>query len=440
LFKASNVTLTVSSREQVDITAIRAKLGLERLPPHEKAPRAANGLQSNRFSAGAAVSPEPLTPQIQSPVATNSRLPRLATSTSQRGPASEDPPSPPPPVKTSLLLKRVSYLSANEKRDAPLPPPPSNVSDTEDYEIVNTPTPTASNLLTHLRGNSLATASDNQSEYSADSQQVGNRARSRGYSNQSSELGYLSSPPAPFRTAAQEQAALSRAKWAEEERYMSSPSPKNRRGRTKSDIQRQREQEEIEMARAAAEAAARRKYEKEQEALKEAEEEERRRVSIRRSSIIVLLTVPPQIAFEEAQRRRAADRLRREQIRREEEEREQRAAEARRIAAQERRIEEARRAEERRKEEQRRQEERQRKEDARKRSMEEERIGRMKEIQRKFDTLRLTAGILLTGYVSVQPSSSIVWRRRFFQLQSDCMLFFKNAEVCDLPFLIRSCG
>jgi len=274
----------VSSSAQVDITAIRAKLGLERLPPHEKAPRAANGLQLNRFSASATVSPEPLTPQIQSPVVTNSRLPRLATSTSQYGPATEDTPGPPPPVKTSLDLKRVS---ANEKRDAPLPQPPSNVSDTEDYEIVNSPAPTATNLFTRLRGFSLANASDNQSEYSVDSQQVGNRARPRGYSEQSSELGYLSSPPAPFRTAAQEQAALSRAKWAEEERYMSSPSQRSRRGRTKSDIQREREEEEIEMARAAAEAAARRKYEKEQEALKEAEEEDRRRVSIHRSPIIV---------------------------------------------------------------------------------------------------------------------------------------------------------
>lgn len=53
----------------------------------------------------------------------------------------------------------------------------------------------------------------------------------------------------------------------------------------------------------------------------------------------------------------------------------------------------------------------------------------MREIQRRFESLRQTAGILLTGYVSVQPGSGIVWRRRFFQLQSDSMLFFKNSEV-----------
>lgn len=145
----------------------------------------------------------------------------------------------------------------------------------------------------------------------------------------------------------------------------------------------------------------------------------------------------PQIAFQEAQRRRAADRLRREQQRREEEERERREAEERRIAAQKRRIEEARRAEERRKEEQRRQEERERREEERKRSQEAERQARMREIQRRFDSLRLSAGILLTGYVSVQPAGSIIWRRRFFQLQADSMLFFKNAEVFLFALFVR---
>lgn len=307
LFKASNVTLTVSSADQVEISAVRAKLGLERLPPHEKAPRAANGLQPNRSSSSSStsahISRETSTPLAQSPATTNSRLPRLntfsssSTSQAQRPSAlgitthprsvTEDYSGPPPPVKSALLLKRIS---ANEKRDAPLPPPPSAGSDTEDYEIVNTPTPIAprpSSTFTRDRGTSIA-ASDNQSEYSVDllSQQALNHsnnrtARPRGYSGQSSDLDYRSTPtpPLPFRTAAQEQAALSRAKWAaEEEGYMSSPTTRARRGRTKSDVQREREQEEIEMARTAAEAAARRKYEKEQEALREAEEEERRKV------------------------------------------------------------------------------------------------------------------------------------------------------------------
>lgn len=417
LFKSANTTITVSSAAQVEISAIRSKLGLERLPLYEKAPRAANGLQPTRASTIAAA--EAHTPRAQSPASTvNTRLPRYSGTMSSSRPVEDAPPAPPSKsYETPLSNRRVS---AQEKRDAPLPPPPPPVDENDDYEIVHSPAPTANAILSRLRGVSIA--SDNLSQYSVDSQQQtpGYRPRPRGASETSwvqqtpqSEMGYLtsgSSSPVPlFRTEAQEQAARSRAKWAEEEddghprRY--------RRGRTKSDIQREREEEEAEMARAAAEAAARRKYEKEQELLKEAEEEERKRM-----------------AFEEAQRRRATDRLRREQLRREEEEREQRAAEARRIAVQERRLEEARRAEERRKEEKRRQEEREHAEEMKKRAQEIEREARMKEIQRRFENLRLTAGVLLTGYVSVQPGGTIVWRRRFFQLQSDSMLFFKNAE------------
>lgn len=293
LFKASNVTITVSSAEQVEISAIRAKLGLERLPLYEKAPRAANGLQPdrnrdrNRDHGSGSIAPEPIPPpRTRSPAqATNSRLPRPAATSSR---LNDEVSSPPPPAKSSLLLKRIS---ANEKRDAPLPPPPANTSDAEDYELVNPPTSNmGSNIISRARGISMATTSDNISEYSADSQPIGYRPRPRGYSGQSSELGYLSSgissPPPLFRTEAQEQAALSRAKWAREEAESNgspaSSTRKSKRGRTKSDIQREREEEEIEMARAAAEAAARRKYEKEQQALKDAEEEERERVRLRR--------------------------------------------------------------------------------------------------------------------------------------------------------------
>ena len=263
----------------MEIAAIRAKLGLERLPLYEKAPRAANGLQPTRASTIAA---EAQTPRAQSPVSiVNTRLPRYSGSTSSSRPV-EDAPPPPPPSKST---RRVS---AQEKRDAPLPPPPppAPLDENDDYEIVNTPTPTADTttdtVLSRLRGVSIA--SDVQSQYSVESRQIGYQSRPRGTSEtswvQQSELGYMtsgsSSPPAPlFRTEAQEQAARSRARWAEEDdeyprRY--------RRGRTKSDIQREREEEEAEMARAAAEAAARRKYEKEQEMLKEAEEQERQRV------------------------------------------------------------------------------------------------------------------------------------------------------------------
>jgi hypothetical protein len=107
------------------------------------------------------------------------------------------------------------------------------------------------------------------------------------------------------------------------------------------------------------------------------------------------------------------------------------------LQAQQRRLEDARKAEERRQAEKAHQEELARREEEKKKAQISARDARMKEIQRRFDSLRQTGGVLLTGYVSVQPGSTIVWRRRYFQLQRDSMLFFKNSEVfpCTLPFI-----
>ena len=286
LFKASNVTLTVQSAHQVEISAIRAKLGLDRLPLYEKAPRAANGLLPNRASHSSAAVAETPTPRAQSPASftstRTSRLPQYTASSLAR----KDNDGPPTPSKTPMTLRRIS---AQEKRDAPLPPPPPPAEDSDDYEIVNAPIVTANAIAARLRGVSMADSmySDVQSQYSQQSTDTAYRSsRIRGlsqtsytYREDSSELGYLSSDSQSskllFLTEAQEHAALSRARWDEERDEINRP---YRRGRTKSDIQREREHEEIEMARAAAEAAARKKYEKEQQALEEAEEEERKKV------------------------------------------------------------------------------------------------------------------------------------------------------------------
>ncbi|CAG8737972.1 15224_t:CDS:2, partial [Acaulospora colombiana] len=244
LFKAANVTITVSSAQQVEISAIRAKLGLERLPLWEKAPRAANGLQPVRNNPET-VSEAPTASSQYSAPATNSRIPRPGGSVLSR--ATEDTPPSTPAKSSPLLLKRVS---GQERRDAPLPPPPSTGEDAEDYEIVNVPTPVHENPRSRARGVSVATSfSDNQSTYSDETQ---HNTRSRVFSEKSwarqqsqiSELDYetydTASPVPLFRTEAQEEAARSRAKWAEEEGIEYSEYPrKARRGRTKSDIQRE---------------------------------------------------------------------------------------------------------------------------------------------------------------------------------------------------------
>src|SRR5258706_9988303 len=133
--------------------------------------------------------------------------------------------------------------------------------------------------------------------------------------------------------------------------------------------------------------------------------------------------------FEEAARRRAADRLKREHIRRAEEERERLEAEAKKRAQQERRIEEARKAEARRREYQRREEEARLREEDRKQHATEERAKRMREIQERFDKLRETSDVLLTGFLTAQAGNTVVWRRRYFQLMGDRMTLHRNAEV-----------
>lgn len=278
LFKAAQATLTANSASQVDITTIRSKLGLDRLIPQEKAPRVANGLHSvpNYHSIPEIPSPPPDSSYFPS----ETRIPRPSGyQPPPRQTSIRATPSVAPTIPVKSLDRRFSNLA--EKKDSPLPPPPSD--DIDDYEIVNTP-PTLGNLgSVRPRGPSLSNSVDNYSTHSSE-QNSYSRARPRGISETSwgretpSDHDYLSSSPPSllFRTEAQEQAARSRAKWAAEEGRSQPSRPK--RGRTKSDIQREREKEEQEMARAAAEAAARRKFEKEKQLLLEAEEEERNKV------------------------------------------------------------------------------------------------------------------------------------------------------------------
>jgi len=121
----------------------------------------------------------------------NTRLPRYSGSTSSSRPVEEAPPPPP--------SKSTRRVSAQEKRDAPLPPPPppAPLDENDDYEIVNTPTPTTETIadtttntvLSRLRGVSIV--SDVQSQYSVESQQVGYRPRPRGTRDGNCSIGSL---------------------------------------------------------------------------------------------------------------------------------------------------------------------------------------------------------------------------------------------------------
>lgn len=58
----------------------------------------------------------------------------------------------------------------------------------------------------------------------------------------------------------------------------------------------------------------------------------------------------------------------------------------------------------------------------------------MREIQERFDKLRETNDVLLTGFLTAQAGNTVVWRRRYFQLLGDRMTLHKNAEVRHIIF------
>ncbi|TDL23755.1 hypothetical protein BD410DRAFT_820696 [Rickenella mellea] len=189
------------------------------------------------------------------------------------------------------------------------------------------------------------------------------------------------------------------------------------RARLRAEAQKQRELDEQKAIQEEAERQARLKREK-QETLRQAElEEERRR-----------------IAVEEEKRYVAAERARKEAEREAEEERLEQEAEAKRQADKARRLQEARRLEELRKEEERRKEEAAKiKEEERKRA-EAEKSVKMKEIQSKFVKGSKGANpVLLSGYVTVQTSASIAWKRRFFELHTSALILYKDSKERTQP-------
>jgi chemotaxis protein histidine kinase CheA len=141
--------------------------------------------------------------------------------------------------------------------------------------------------------------------------------------------------------------------------------------------------------------------------------------------------------------RKAAARAAREEAEREEEERREREREERRRRSAERRAEETRRVEEWMREEERKREEFARSEQELKRSANERReAARVAAAKRRRESRLDGDSVLLSGWVTVQNSESVAWRRRYFQL-SDTLLrlyhrqavsgyvcFFRRGSVC----------
>jgi hypothetical protein len=131
--------------------------------------------------------------------------------------------------------------------------------------------------------------------------------------------------------------------------------------------------------------------------------------------------------------RKAAARLAREEEERAEEERRVREREERRRRDAEKRAEVARRMEEWRLEEERRKEELARAEgELKRRAVERREAARVAAAKRRRDSQLPGGSVILSGWVTVQTSGSVAWRRRYFQLADAVLRFYNRDKVSRL--------
>ncbi|KAL0579278.1 hypothetical protein V5O48_002732 [Marasmius crinis-equi] len=315
-------------------------------------------------------------------------------------------PSPPPVAKSSSMFSNIlrrkqkdKYFQSDDEFGLPPPPPPKdkgNYNPQPHTRIFSAPvhsstyTPTAKaqpipNMIPLARRTSM---SDLVSEFAVIShEEVITKPPPR-------------QDPVPFVIPLEK-------KWIPESTFIPDPEERARRRRL---MQEQREREEEEAMRAEEERQARIKHEKEEMLLREQEEERQRRASL-----------------DEELRRARAERRLREEREKEEDLRKKRQIEARRRADRERRQEEHR------KQEKWRQEQAQLALEAEARNAQARKRGeaeRKQTIQQMVEVVKKEAkgGHLLDGWVTLQTSESVVWRRRYFRLIGSALLFYRNDQ------------
>ena len=147
---------------------------------------------------------------------------------------------------------------------------------------------------------------------------------------------------------------------------------------------------------------------------RQAEEEERTRLA----------------RLEEDLARKAVARIAREEEERADEERRVREREERRRRDAEKRAEVSRRMEEWRLEEERRMEELARADDElKRRAIQRREAARVAAAKRRRDSQLPGGSVILSGWVTVQTSGSVTWRRRYFQLTDAVLRFYNRDKV-----------
>jgi hypothetical protein len=184
--------------------------------------------------------------------------------------------------------------------------------------------------------------------------------------------------------------------------------------------------------------AARRAAEEEEYAVQREEAARQARIKARREA-------EAQQAEEEEMERRAqleydlartaATRAAREEAERAEEERRVQEREERRRRSAEKRAEDTRRVEEWMREEKRKREEIARaEEELKRRAIERREAARVAAAKRRRESRLDSDSLLLSGWVTVQNSESVAWRRRYFQLTDALMRLYHQESVSSLFF------
>ncbi|KAL0067138.1 hypothetical protein AAF712_005708 [Marasmius tenuissimus] len=200
-------------------------------------------------------------------------------------------------------------------------------------------------------------------------------------------------------------------KWIPESTFIPDPHERARRRRL---AQEQREREEEEAIRAEEERQARIKRERDELLFQEQQEEERRRASL-----------------DEELRRARAERRLREEREKEEDRRKKEEIASRKRADRERRLEEHRKQEKWRQEQAKLTSEAEAREaEARKR----EEVERKRTVQHMVAQVKdeVHKGFLLDGWVTIQISESVVWRRRYFKVIGSTIFFYRNNQELNL--------
>jgi hypothetical protein len=136
--------------------------------------------------------------------------------------------------------------------------------------------------------------------------------------------------------------------------------------------------------------------------------------------------------------RKAAARAAKEEAEREEEDRRAREREDRRRRSAEKRAEDTRRVEEWLREEKRKREEVVRaEEELKRRAIERREAARVAAAKRRRENPLDGDSALLSGWVTVQNSDSVAWRRRYFQLTDAVMRLYHREAVSGLSFFFK---